>query len=236
VTGGGARDGSKDGPDDGPGGDAPQGRPISAALGRHYEQTFARFGATSQGVDWGADQARLDLRYEKMLAVLDGAAAPRPSLLDAGCGFGGLLAFARARGIDLDYVGVDMAPSMIDWARGRFPDARFLAGDVFDDALVAPGGVDYVVCNGILTQKLDVPLREMDGFARDLIRRLFALARRGVAFNVMTDRVNFFAGNLFYKSPVDMLAWCLAEITPRVRLDHSYPLYEYTVYLMRDEP
>ncbi len=50
----------------------------------------------------------------------------------------------------------------------------------------------------------------------------------------MTTKVNFFANNLYYRNPAEMLSWCLAEITPRLRIDHAYPpLYEYTVYLYR---
>jgi len=28
--------------------------------------------------------------------------------------------------------------------------------------------------------------------------------------------------------------WCLNEITPHLKLDHSYPLYEYTMYMYRN--
>ena len=97
-----------------------------------------------------------------------------------------------------------------------------------------PGPFDYVVCNGILTQKLDVPGLAMDQFAARLIRRLFLLCERGIAFNVMTTKVNFFSNNLYYRNPSELLAWCMNELSPYVKLDHSYPLYEYTVYVYRD--
>jgi SAM-dependent methyltransferase len=201
--------------------------PISEALGRHYAGTFDRHGATSAGVDWGTDVSRAELRYDKMLAVL--GRETKASLLDVGCGYGGLLTHARSKGVTLDYTGIDVAANMIDWAKANTPGSRFIQGDVL--AHDFGGTFDYVVCNGILTQKLDTPGQEMDRYAAKLIRRLFALASRGIAFNVMTTKVNFFANNLYYRNPAELLAWCLSEITPHVRLDHAYPLYEYTVYL-----
>lgn len=205
---------------------------ISEGLGRHYAEKFALHGPSSRGVDWGADQSKMFLRYEKMLDVLAASADPRPSLLDVGCGYGGLLAYAMDNGIELDYTGIDIADNMIDWATLNLQHGEFIQGDVMSHPFERV--YDYVICNGILTQKLDTPGLEMDVFASRLIRRLFALTRCGMAFNVMTTKVNHFANNLYYRNPAELLAWCMSEITPRIRLDHSYPLYEYTVYLMKD--
>jgi SAM-dependent methyltransferase len=201
--------------------------PISEVLGRHYAETFARHGPTPQGVDWGTDASRALLRLDKMLAVM--GAEPGATLLDVGCGYGGLLAHALGKGFRIDYTGIDVAENMIQWATANMPLGRFVYGDVLDHPFA--GTFDYVVCNGILTQKLQVPGLEMDRFARRLIRRLFELARCGLAFNVMTTKVNYFAPNLYYRNPAELLSWCMSEITPHVRLDHAYPLYEYTMYL-----
>jgi SAM-dependent methyltransferase len=205
---------------------------ISEALGRHYAEQFSRHGPSSKGVDWGPDEAQMFLRYDQMLKVGADQELARPSLLDVGCGFGGLQRYAISKNIDLDYTGVDLAKNMIDWAAQNITPGTFLHGDLlrheFDRQF------DYVVCNGILTQKLDIPASQMDQFAAQLIRKMFSLCRIGTAFNVMTSKVNYRATNLYYRDPGEMLSWCLSEISPRIKLDHSYPLYEYTVYLYRN--
>lgn len=209
---------------------------ITAALKDHYSGTFAEHGATARGVDWGRD-SDLALRYDKMLAVLeptegsDSRSEARVSLLDVGCGYGGLYEHALSRGIGLDYHGIDVVPKMIEHAEERFPTGHLACRDVFDQTL--GDRYDYVVCNGILTQKLTTSIREMDVYAQAMIKRLFELCRRGVAFNLMTNKVNFMVDNLYYRSPVELLAFCFAEVTDRVKLDHSYKLYDYTVYLYR---
>lgn len=208
---------------------------ISQALGQHYAATFDKHGATAKGVDWGP-AADVTLRYEKMLDVLEpGIAAQRTvSLLDVGCGYGGLLEHAQGRGIALDYTGIDMAENMIAHARASFPPAAFHAGDVL--ALAGSRQFDYVVCNGILTQKLLTSIMAMNVYAQRLMRKMFDLCQRGVAFNIMSNQVNFMAENLYYRSPVEVLSFALSELTRKVRIDHAYRLYEYTVYLYRDEP
>jgi SAM-dependent methyltransferase len=166
-----------------------------------------------------------------MLAVMARETQGSASLLDVGCGYGGLLQYAKDRGIELAYTGVEVVESMLAEAQVKHADATFLHGDVLE--LEGERRFDYVVCNGILTQKLDVPGLLMDDFAARLIRQLFALCRTGIAFNIMTTKVNFFSNNLYYRNPSELLAWCMSEISPHVKLDHSYPLFEYTVYLYR---
>jgi SAM-dependent methyltransferase len=205
--------------------------PISEALGRHYSERFALHGPSSEGVDWGSDMSRVILRFDKMLSVVDRGEGKKPSLLDAGCGYGGLLDYAVSRDIELDYTGIDVASNMTEWARANLRSGKFVDGDILDYEF--DGLFDYVVCNGILTQKLDTEGLEMDQFAEKLIRRMFSLCTIGIAFNIMSTHVNYFSDNLYYRNPAKLLSWCLTQISPDVKLDHSYGLYEYTVYIYR---
>src|SRR5205807_6094256 len=132
------------------------------------------------------------------------ALGSRASLLDVGCGYGGLLQFAISKHLDLDYTGIDVADNMIEWAVANLPSGSFLHGDILDYKFDRQ--FDYVVCNGILTQKLEASGWEMDQFANQLIRRLFSLCTIGIAFNVMTTKVNFYSNNLYYRNPAELLA------------------------------
>lgn len=208
---------------------------ISTALGDHYARTFAEHGETSQGVDWGERNADHLLRLEQMLAVVEvgESESVRKSLLDVGCGFGSLFELIKQREIDISYTGIDLCEAMIGAARRRHPQVEWLVGDILERS--GEKSYDYVVCNGILTQKLGVSQRDMDAYLKALVRRMFDMARIGIAFNVMTTYVNFMAPNLYYRNPSELLAWCMSELTPKVRLDHAYPLFEYTLYLYHED-
>lgn len=204
---------------------------ISESLREHYKKTFQKYGATAKGVDWGENEANLHLRYDKMLAVIEKGFVEKPSVLDVGCGYGGLLDYMIKKGINLQYTGIDVEENMVIWAQNAHPEATLIWGDILEIRIDKQ--FDYVVCNGILTQKLDVQGLVMDDYAGKLIRTMFALCSKGLAFNVMTTKVNFFSNNLYYRNPAELLSWCLTEITPHIKLDHAYHLYEYTVYLYR---
>ena len=208
---------------------------ISRMLGEHYAQTFAIHGQRPEGVDWGTCPDDHHIRLDRMLAVTDSdnCAQGRPTLLDVGCGYGSLLELIQQRGQSLDYHGIDLCEAMVRAAGTKFPGARWSVGDIL--LWDSDAKYDYVVCNGILTQKLGASIREMDEYAKSLIMKMFELCNIGVAFNLMTTHVNFMAENLYYRNPVELLAWCMTELTPRVRLDHAYPLFEYTVYLYRED-
>lgn len=206
--------------------------PTSKALREHYSQKFSLHGPSPEGVDWGADESKMLLRYDKMLGVADFSGKHKATLLDVGCGYGGLRSYALTKNIDLDYTGIDVVNEMIEWAKANQPSGNFIHDDVLNYKF--DGQFDYVVCNGILTQKLETPGLQMDQFASQLIRQMFALCRIGIAFNTMTTKVNYYSNNLYYRNPAELFSWCLSEISPHIRLDHSYPLYEYTIYLYRN--
>lgn len=108
-------------------------------------QSFKRF--ESEG--WQQQAPNYDDRAGRMtteaVAPLLDAAGARPGgrLLDVCCGPGYLAAEAAARG--LSAIGVDIAPAMVDLARGRAPGAEFRLGDA--EALdFGDGSFDAVVC------------------------------------------------------------------------------------------
>jgi SAM-dependent methyltransferase len=199
---------------------------VTAKLQAHYARTFAAHGTSPKGVDW-RDEETANIRLRQMLKVVE---KPRAcSLLDVGCGYGALLAMIQAENLPYRYSGVDVVPAMIEAAKARFKDADFHCADIFS----LDTQYDYVVCNGVLTQKLDASEPEMDAFAWRLIRHMFALSRVGIAFNIMTTHVNYTVPNLYYRDPQKMLADCISSITPHARLSENYGLYEYTLYLYR---
>jgi SAM-dependent methyltransferase len=204
---------------------------VSDVLRRYYSKCFAEHGASAPGVDWH-NAASLALHYDKMLAVIEMDRLYRGvSVLDVGCGYGGLLDRAIERGIDIEYTGIDIVPEMVSHGQCKHPDASFAEADIFS---FIPGRTfDYVVANGVLTEKLDVSIRAFDQFSRRMIRRMFDFANRGIAFNMMTSYVNFTASNLFYQNPGELISFCSAELSPKWRLDHAYPHYDFTMYVFR---
>ena len=67
-----------------------------------------------------------------------------------------------------------------------------------------------------------------------LLPRVFAAARVGMAFNVMSKHVDWERDDLFHV-PYDMLAAFLkANVSRHFQFRADYGLYEYTTYVYRE--
>jgi SAM-dependent methyltransferase len=202
---------------------------ISELLQKHYKSAITQHGPTAKGVDWGDDRTA-EIRHKQMRKVIV-SCDRKISLLDVGCGYGAFYDYLKSEQIDVDYLGIDVVEEMVDLARKKHIQGTFIHTDFlsYDSALA----FDYAICNGILTQKLDVSLLDMECFAKEIIKKMFNVSKIGCCFNVMSTRCNFFAPNLFYRHPSEILSYCLNEITNNVVIDHSYGLYEFTVYIYK---
>lgn len=198
----------------------------------HHQKIFSQYKRQPKGVDW-RDQQTADIRYKNMLALLKGEeVSSTPTVLDVGCGYGGLFEYAQKNSIELHYTGIDIVPELIQEASTMYPDVKFLTGDILENKDIEE--YDYIVCNGILTQKLETSLLDMDNFAKLLIKKMFSICKKGICFNIMSTYVNFFVANLHYKHPTEVVNFCFSELSHNVKLDHSYGLYEYTVYVYKN--
>jgi len=214
---------------------------ITQILKNYHQKVFSEHGATAKGVDWN-NEDEVILRYDKMLKVIDmdfykGPA--KPSMLDVGCGWGGMAKRALDIEAPVDITGVDVVEEMIVHAQNHYPKFNFQTCDIF--TLQETEAYDFVVCNAILTQKHNVSIPEMEMFAKRLIRKMFSLCRYGIAFNMMSTRVNFTVGNLYYQNPIELFTFLLNEVSPRVVIDHGYSslqsgvgkYYDFTVYVYK---
>lgn len=204
---------------------------ISNNLKLHYEECFKKFGATSEGIDWGNDINKLFLRYDKMLELFINDKSDKKSLLDVGCGYAGFYDYIKSKEINIDYNGIDIVQEMIEYAQAKNTTIKELIHDDFLDFNFNKT-YDYIICNGVLTQKLETSNIDMDIYANKLIKKMYQLSNKGIAFNIMTTKVNFFSNNLYYRNPSELMAYCMSEITNKIKIDHTY-LYEYTVYLYK---
>jgi SAM-dependent methyltransferase len=201
---------------------------------QHYEQCLAEHGDSHLGVDWPKKEDA-DTRYRVMLDVAKFDPAPpdtdAPSLLDFGCGAAHLRRYMLEHGFPhWSYAGLDLSEKFVSLCRQKFPEAHFYCGDVLQEA-IAIQPVDYLIMNGVFTEKRSLSFDEMLSYTQQLLTKVFPLARRGIAFNVMSKQVDWERDDLFHL-PIDTLAKFVTKTLSRhfiVRND--YGLYEYTVYL-----
>jgi SAM-dependent methyltransferase len=197
----------------------------------HYEGCLERHGDTHLGVDWPKPQD-VETRYRVMLEVLRPGDRPA-ALLDFGCGAGHLYEYiVRQSRRDIAYHGLDISPKFIDLCRHKHPSVPFTCADVLDPTVSVPAA-DYVVMNGVFTEKRGLTFDAMLAYFQAVLRKVFTAARVGVAFNVISKQVDWERDDLFHL-PLDTMAWFVTrELSRNFVVRNDYGLYEYTTYLYK---
>jgi SAM-dependent methyltransferase len=189
-----------------------------------YADKVATHGYDHRGLGFRTRSSQVK-RFEALLALgdFDGA-----TVLDVGCGFGDLLAWLRARGIEPLYTGIDLCEPMVQRCRERFGDtgARFETCDVLE--FVPKGAFDYVVASGIF----GLDARGARSRIRPTLHRMYDWARRGMAANFLSMRSAVPVDGRVYVDPTEAIEMALA-LTPAVRLDHSYLPNDFTIHLFK---
>jgi hypothetical protein len=198
-----------------------------AELVAHYERRLAEHGPTARGMDW-KDAESQRLRFEVLCSVTD---LNGLSVHEIGAGAGHLLDYLRDEGIAADYSGSDRSSAMVEAARRAHPECSLEQRDAL--AAAPPRAWDIVVCSGLFHVKLDAEAAEWRSFIETTVLSMFESCRVAIAFNLMSDRVDFRADQLFYSNPAEMVDFCLNELSRDVVLRHDYPLYEYTLHVYR---
>jgi len=191
-----------------------------------YNDRFHEFGRDIKTVGWVSAKSQA-LRFEVLFRGLD---LIGKTILDVGCGLGGLVPYLeeRTKG-DFLYIGIDVAETLVADATSSYgrPGREFHAGDIFNVVIPA---VDIAVLSGALSYRS----AGMEEYAYATMRRMYEVARIGACLNFLSKYVDYeLEKNQHYQPEVVFSR--AKTITPRVNIFHDYPLYEFTVQLLKPE-
>ena len=200
----------------------------------HYENCLEKHGDTHKGVDWPDADGALK-RYSVMLDVVKNS-EERCSLLDFGCGTAHLKSFLDSNSniySNIDYSGSDISSKFIKVSKEKFPENNFYCFDLLTDDLSQIPNFDYIVMNGVFTEKQSLSFDDMWEFFTEMLQKIFTKADRGIAFNVMSKAVDWERDDLFHV-PTDLLIdFMTRKLSRNFVIRNDYGLYEYTVYLYK---
>ena len=204
----------------------------------HYEECFHKYGDCHKGVDWPNEKDVLK-RYRVMLDVIGydtaNEKAEKPSVLDFGCGLAHLYQFILDNDYILQYSGLDISDEFIDVCKRKFPEEEFIKMDILkDDYKTLNGKYDYIVMNGVFTERVGIEFDLMKHYFEEMIRRTFEICRRGIAFNVMSKDVDWEREDLFHLPLNELSAFLTKNVTRKFVIRNDYGLYEYTTYVYKD--
>jgi SAM-dependent methyltransferase len=207
---------------------------VYAKIIEHYENCLDKHGDNHLGVDW-PKLDDVDKRYKIMLDIIrfNEENDDLVSLLDFGCGTAHLLEYMNKNKYErILYSGLDISQKFVDVAKKKYQNISFYCIDILDSD-VAIQNFDYIVMNGIFTEKRELSFDQMWDYFTKMLTNIYEKSNKGFAFNVMSKNVDWERDDLFHIS-YDLLGDFLCKnLTRNYIIRNDYGLYEYTVYVFK---
>lgn len=196
----------------------------------YYRKNFARHGVSEESLGW--TKGKQEIRFHQLTRYffLSGC-----SLIDIGCGFGDLISYLDKRGISPKaYVGYDLVKEFLDVASRKHAgqSVSFFEQNYLDVSSVK---ADYIVGSGLFGRRLSDSEQDNYDYFRKILAKAFSEASEGVAFDFLSDRVQFRRSqNDFHASPVIVLSIAY-EFTNNLIIDNSAMPFEFSVILFKND-
>ncbi|MEY8767065.1 hypothetical protein [Francisella philomiragia] len=205
---------------------------------KHYEKCLDEYGDSPKGVDWTKEE-QVDIRYQVMLDIINYKERAfhhlnRIDILDYGCGLSHLNEYILRHNKDfIDYTGLEISEKFFTQSKKKFPENDYILGDILCDGNIIKKKYDYIIMNGVFTEKRDLSYEVMFQYFEKMIRKLYPCCNKGIAFNVMSKQVDWEIDTLFHVPMDDMANFLTKKISRNFIIRNDYGLYEYTVYLYK---
>lgn len=189
-----------------------------------YNDRYDLYGNNLKTVGWGTSEDQI-LRFEILFRGLN---LKGRTILDVGCGLGDLIDYLeKVTDGDFNYIGIDIAEKLIGSASEKYsrPNVKFYVGDVFLNIL---NPIDISVLSGALSFKT----KGIEEYAYETMKQMFELSKEAACLNFLSKYVDFEAEKNQHYSPEIMFSKA-KELSKRVVIYHDYPLYEFTVQLLK---
>ncbi len=191
-----------------------------------YAARLREYGVTPGALGW--DKGKQEIRFDVLTSQYD---CKGKSFLDIGCGFGDLIGTLEKKSSSFTYYGVDLVPELIEVARVLHPEGHvrfdvmdFLAGPV-------SGEFDYAIASGIFNFKL--VQGDNYEFVRSAMEKALGLCRDGLAFDFLSDKVDYRYEHTFHYSPERLLGMAYS-FSRNVVLRNDYMPFEFSVFIFKD--
>ncbi len=192
-----------------------------------HRTNFSHFSYSAEALFWESRGVQ-EIRF-KVLAEIGIAAGD--SLLDVGCGFGDLVRWLNEHELPVQYAGIDLSQDILAKGIEMNPELDLRQGELFDFDW-QPQSFDWVFLSGTLNWNLS----DDGAYARRVIKEMFRLCRKGVAFNMLDNRDSDAAKfrELFAYDSDEIFCFCRG-VAPDCRLRTDYQENDFTIYMRRPD-
>jgi len=193
-----------------------------------YTSRYKKYGYSPKSLGW--DKGKQDVRFEILTSQYD---FNNKKILDIGCGFGDLNTILYEKyGQNYSYIGIDLVPDLIREARIRYPgnNITFETGDFLETDFDSK--VDFVVASGIFNHQLSKANNYE--IIEAVITKALSVANDGLAFDFLSDKVDYQLEHTFHSSPEKILTIAY-KYSRNILLRNDYMPFEFSLFIFNND-
>ena len=196
-------------------------------LAKRFTERYDEFGYTPKALDH--DKGKQNLRFDVLTSSFD---LEGKSILDIGCGFGDLNKFLKTKTDNYSYLGIDITEAFINEANNRYANEKihFKYGDFLSENIEEK--FDIAVVAGLFNYALEN--EDNYAFVENFIKKALSVCKIGIAFDFISDKVDYRYDHAFYYSPEKILSIGY-KYTRNLILRNDYMPFEFTLILFKDD-
>lgn len=177
--------------------------------------------------------AHKELRYSKLCEIFNNESDI--SIHDIGMGMGHLYEYIfnhhGSKGVE--YSGTDIVKEYYDYCVNTYPGVRFCLRNLLTTDV--DESYDYVLLSGVFHQIGNTTRREWEQYMYALLEKAFKMARKGVAFNVLSEHVDFYRPGVYYCNLSKLTNFIVDNLSRFYSINHASALFEATVFVFQEQ-
>lgn len=195
-----------------------------------YSENLAKEGISSTAVGWRTIDSQ-NLRFEKLSGIIANTKIPI-TVNDYGCGYGAHLEYLIKLGLSVkEYNGYDISDSMLDAARKKLISYATKVNLYKTQTINTKA--DYTFVSGTFNVRFDSDDKKWEEYIKSKLNEINYYSEKGFSFNLLTKYVDWREPHLYYGDPCYWFEICKREFSKKVSLIHDYPLFEWTIWVIK---
>lgn len=193
-----------------------------------YTNRYNEFGYSPKTLGW--DKGKQDLRYKILLDEFD---LENKSILDIGCGFGDANKIIKSYTDNYTYLGIDIVESLINEAKKIYKNEdkiNFILDDFLNIEIEKK--YDIIVSSGVFNFQLQNASNY--DFINSFMKKAFDLSKEGIAFDFLSNKVDYQYENTFHSDPTIILNMGY-KLSKNLLLKNNYMPFEFAIIIFKNE-
>ena len=192
-----------------------------------YTKRYNEFGYSPKSLGW--DKGKQENRFDVLTSQYD---FENKHVLDIGCGFGDLNKTILQKTKNYNYTGIDIVEALLSEAKIQYTseNIHFVSGNILE--FIPSVSYDYAISSGIFNHKIEGDKNYE--FIEQVIKKTLSICKDGLAFDFLSDKVDFQLEHTFHSSPEKILSIAY-KYSRNIVLRNDYMPFEFSLFIFKDD-